>query len=105
MNKILFVKDYTNSSIAVSAFDGEKLFNSIKECFNRGETVVVDFKEINLTITAFLNSSIGKLYSEFSSTMVKEKLKIQNMAPDEAELLKLVIERAKDRFGISVIDD
>ncbi|MBN8697688.1 MAG: STAS-like domain-containing protein [Bacteroidetes bacterium] len=98
MIKIL-IKDFTNSSLAVSANDGEKIFLEISKAFEKGEKVLLDFEDIDLTITAFLNPCIGKLYAKYPSEKIKELLDIINLSKEEVPLLKLVIESAKERFN------
>lgn len=93
------VKDITNSHRAISAIDGETIFKLIVDSFEKKEAVIIDFEGIQLTITAFLNSSIGKLYSKYSSEEIRALLDIKNLPADELPLLKLVIDRAKERFG------
>ncbi len=93
------IKDITNSHRAISAVDGDLVFNQVVASFENKEPVTLDFEGIDLTITAFLNSSIGKLYSKFSTETIRELLDIKNLSQDELPLLKLVIERAKERFG------
>lgn len=93
------IKDITNSHLAVSSIDGEKVFNIIDLSFKANKIIELDFEGIELTITAFLNSSIGKLYSIYEVEKIRELLKIINLKQDEIELLKLVIEKAKERFG------
>lgn len=95
----LLIKDFTKSSRAISAIDGEKVFQQIDTCFKKGEPVLLDFKGIELTITAFLNSCIGKLYGNYSQEKIKELLNIENLNEDEKLLLKLVIDKAKERFS------
>jgi len=94
----LFVKDFTESQRAISAADGEKIFQKLDEAFTKSEKVALDFSEIKLTITAFLNASIGKLYSKYSTEQIRSLLHIRNLAKDELPLLKMVIDRAKLRF-------
>jgi hypothetical protein len=93
------IKDITNSHLAVSSIDGDKVFNIIDSNFRANKAIKLDFEGIELTITAFLNSSIGKLYSIYEVDKIREFLKIVNLKQDEIELLKLVIEKAKERFG------
>lgn len=95
----LLIKDYTQSNRAISAHDGEKVYNEILAHFSKKEPVILDFSGIELTITAFLNSCIGKLYGTFSSDEIKKMLDIQNLQNDEKRLLKLVIDKAKVRFS------
>ena len=98
MQKIL-IKDITQSHRAISALDGEKIYNKLLSHFENSEKVVLDFEGIELTITAFLNSSIGKLYAKYDYQFLKEMLDIKNMNSEELLLLKLVIEKAKERFS------
>ena len=95
----LLIKDFTKSSRAISAVDGEKIYQQIDTYFKKGEPVLLDFKGIELTITAFLNSCIGKLYGSYAQEKIKDLLNIENLHEDEKLLLKLVIEKAKERFG------
>jgi hypothetical protein len=98
MTKLL-IKEFTKSNRAISALDGEKVFQQITANFQINEPVILDFEGIELTITAFLNSSIGKLYGVYTSEQIKQLLDIVNLNNDEKRLLKLVIEKAKERFG------
>lgn len=100
MNKIT-IKEITGNLLAVSALDGEKVYTKISESFMKNEIVELDFVDIDLTITAFLNPSIGKLYSIYPTEKIRELLKITNLKQDEIQLLKIVIEKAKERFGKS----
>ena len=99
------ISQITNSKRAISAADGEVVFNQIITAFDKQERVVLDFAGIELTITAFLNSSIGKLYSLYSSEDIRELLDIVNLPNDEVSLLKIVIDRAKQRFSKEYPED
>lgn len=98
MSASIKIKEITGNNLAVSALDGEKVFKQIIDRFNSNQVVELDFSDIDLTITAFLNSSIGKLYSIYPQSKIRELLKITNLKQDEIHLLKIVIDRAKLRF-------
>lgn len=93
------IKNITESTLAVSAADGELVFNNVVEAFDKGEKVVLDFEGIDLTITAFMNASIGKLYGKYPTESIRELLDIVNLQNEEKQLLRIVIERAKMRFN------
>ena len=95
----ILVKDITKSHRAISASDGEKIYELMIAAFQKDDNVVLDFDKIELTITAFLNSSIGKLYASYNSEFLRKRLDIKNMKQEEVALLRLVIEKAKQRFG------
>lgn len=94
----LKISDFTKSHRAVSAKDGNLVYESIISNFEVKTPVILDFSGIELIITAFLNNCIGRLYFSYSSEQIKELLRIENLDPSEVSLLKLVIDRAKDRF-------
>lgn len=99
MNSILNIKSFTDSHLAVSAKQGSKIYEELYTSIKNEKNIVLDFEGIELIITAFLNASIGKLYSEFTSEEIRKYLTIENLDPTETELLKLVLEHAKDRFN------
>lgn len=94
----LKISDFTKSHRAVSAKDGDQVYESIVANFDARMPIILDFSGIELIITAFLNNSIGRLYFKYSSEQIKELLRIENLDPTEVGLLKLVIDRAKDRY-------
>lgn len=95
----ILVSNLVDSHLAISAFDGNKVFEVIKKNIENKTKTDLDFNGIELTITAFLNSSIGKLYSIYSSEEIKQYLHISNLKKEEVGLLALVITRAKARFN------
>lgn len=97
MHRIV-IKDITKSNRAISANDGDKVYESIIAHIEQGEKVILDFQGISLTITAFLNSAVGRLYSTYKNEKVKEMLSIENLQQQELPLLKLVVDKAKERF-------
>ncbi len=65
MNKLI-VKDIINSPLVVSTEKGEMVFQAIDNHLRKNESVIIDFKGIDLMITAFLNAAIVVLRYEFS---------------------------------------
>lgn len=97
--KIIKIKDITKNNLAVSAADGELVFDRIVPSFESGEKVVLDFEGIELTITAFMNAAIGKLYGKYPTETIRGLLDIVNLQNEEKKLLQIVIEHAKMRFN------
>ena len=93
------IKDITGNNLAVSAADGERVFGKVVGAIDNAEKVVLDFDGIDLTITAFMNASIGKLYGKYDTKLIRELLDIVNLKNEEKQLLRIVIERAKMRFN------
>ena len=52
------VKDIINSNQATIRSEGLKVYEEIKNNIKKG-TVIVDFSDIKMVVSSFLNSSIG----------------------------------------------
>lgn len=97
--KILKIKDIINRETAVSSDDGDIVYESIVECINSQTIAELDFSEITILTTAFLNSAIGQLYNNFSSEQLNSIISLKNVANEDKILFKKVIERAKEYFN------
>lgn len=93
--KVIKVKELINRDSAVSSDDGENVYTCILEAIKEEYIVELDFSEITIMTTAFLNSAIGQLYSKFSSDELNTFLKLKNVAEEDTILFKKVIDRAK----------
>lgn len=87
-----------SSHAAVATDDGNKLYERINKIFQSKNKVVLDFNNIELITSTFLNSSIGRLYGNYNNSFIKEHLSIINLNDDDLLLLKKVVERAKEYF-------
>ncbi|MDQ1160113.1 hypothetical protein QE422_000481 [Chryseobacterium sp. SORGH_AS 447] len=92
------VKDIIDSELAVSADDGNKVFENINTAFQNNLIVELDFKGITIMITAFLNSAIGRLYENYKGDFLNNNLKLTNVAPEDRILFRKVVQRAKEYF-------
>lgn len=86
------------SPFAVSTDEGEIIFKLINESFNQNQDVCIDFSNIQLIISTFLNAAIGQLYGSFPTEYIQQHLSIVNMPQDDLGTLKLVTDRAKEYF-------
>lgn len=93
------IKNIIDSTLAVSADDGEKVYLQIEENISKKRKVSVDFSGIEIMTTAFLNAAIGQLYSKFSGDDLNSYLKITSIEESDTNLLKKVIQRAKEYFA------
>lgn len=87
------------SSASVSSEDGEVLYGRIlKGLEEKDVQVILDFNNIELITSTFLNAAIGQLYNKYDSPFLRARLKVKNMAGEDLELLKKVVVRAKEYF-------
>lgn len=99
MNNIrVNIFELISSHAAVSTDDGDKLYERINKILQSKNKAVLDFNNIELITSTFLNSSIGKLYGYYESSFIKDHLSIENLSDDDILLLKKVIDRAKEYF-------
>ncbi len=96
----LIVKNIIDSDIAVATDAGDKVFNEIVHHLSKQHAVILDFNEITILTTAFLNAAIGQLYSNdsFSSEFLNDNLKVINVQSEDKPLFSMVIRRAKEYF-------
>ena len=84
------VTDYSSANMAVSPDKAEVLFRTIAENLKQGNKVKVNFTEVKLVITAFLNIAIGKLFGDDS--IKKDSLDKDLILFTEDERVKGLIE-------------
>jgi hypothetical protein len=95
----LKIKELIQGDTAVSSDDGEIVYNAIVNCIEKKCIVELDFSDITILTTAFLNSAIGQLYNTYKSDQLNTSLKLKNVAEEDRILFKKVIERAKEYFA------
>jgi hypothetical protein len=83
---------------AVSVDDGEKVFKLIKKAIDENLKIILDFNNIKLLSTLFLNAAVGQLYGNYDEIKVKEFLSLNNLSQLHLETLKRVVDRAKEYF-------
>ena len=94
----LNISQVIDAKTAIAPSKGNSVHDMIKTALEKHETVFLNFEGMELMTTAFLNSAIGQLYSEFKPEILKEYLKIIYISPSDAILLKKVTDTAKLYF-------
>ena len=89
----LMIKDIIGSDIASNNEQGDLIYNKIVSGVdNHEKQIFLDFSDLKLITTAFLNNAIGKLYKRYNRQELKGLLKIKNIKDkNDLELLRLVI--------------
>lgn len=80
--------------LAVFPDAGEILYRCIIKGL-KNNIIILDFKDIKLITPTFLNSAIGQLYYDHSSSFLRGHLKLEHMLVEDMYLLKKVISNAK----------
>ena len=80
--KELRVIDIIGSPSAITSKKGEMLYNALKEYIQTQTPVSVSFEGIENCASAFINSSIGKLYMDFGEKSVSGIVNISDVESD-----------------------
>src|SRR2546427_5426897 len=92
------VFEVVGSKLCVASSDGQKVHDQIAAALNAGKQVQLSFANVESLTSAFLNAAIGQLYAEFSEQKIRASLSVSDMTPDDVDLLKRVVEAAKQYF-------
>ncbi|MBE9102332.1 STAS-like domain-containing protein [Vacuolonema iberomarrocanum] len=84
---------------ATDADSGQRLYDLIHPQLRDGNTVGLDFSEVNVFASAFFNFAIGQLLKDISSDQLNKQLKITHLSPNGLTILKRVIDNAKDYYS------
>lgn len=100
MQKELKISIYevVGSPLCVASDDGQKVHDRLAAVLGAGHRAVLSFHNVSTMTSAFLNASIGQLYGKFSEERIRSQLKVERIAPEDAVLLKRVVETAKIYF-------
>lgn len=100
INKILIrVFEVVGSPFCVASEDGQVVHDQIAAALSEGKQVQLSFLNVESLTSAFLNSAVGQLYSNFSEDAIRAALSVTDIPPDDAALLKRVVDTAKQYFS------
>lgn len=99
MNEIdIRIHEKVGSSAAVSSEIGRDIYDIIDNALEKDYLINLDFNDISLLTSAFLNAAIGRLYNKYSSESLQSKLRLTNISQVDLQLLKRVTDTAKQYF-------
>lgn len=100
-DKIVKINIYeiVGGDAAISSDDGQIIYERINKAFKEKYNVVLDFQNVDLVISTFLNACIGQLYGFYQSEFIRSHLKVDNLSDDDLQILSKVVERAKQYFA------
>jgi len=79
--------------------EAQPIYNMEVEAFQNSQKVILDFSDVELLTTAFLNVLIGNLYKDYSSEQLKSMLELSNYDLNTARRIKSVTENAKSFYN------
>lgn len=95
MSKIK-VSEHITMKQAVTPDEGAKIYDMIMSSISSGDTPVeLDFSDIDVMTTAFLNVAIGTLYKDFTSEELTQLVNLESLSADQVIRVKQVTNNAK----------
>lgn len=91
----LSIYNIIGNSFGVEADDGEIVHKAIIHAFNEQRNVQLDFQNIEMITSAFLNTAVGQLYRDHDTDFIRKHLSVINMLPEDMALLKRAVDTAK----------
>lgn len=92
------VYDVAGSSICVASGDGDKVYSRLCGALNREVPVSVSFRNVSALTPAFLNAAFGQLFGQFSEGKIQRLITVEDLASDDRDLLKRVMDTAKEYY-------
>lgn len=86
------------SNMCVASSDGQKVYKRLVAALDKNLHVSLSFRNVSVLTSAFLNTAIGQLYGKFDENTIRRLLKVEDIEPDDAVLVKRVVSTAKLYF-------
>ena len=99
MSKTIDVAEKIEKPSALTHDQGDIIYTTITAAFEKGETITLDFGNVESMITPFLNNAIGQLYGKYTSEFIKDHLRFENFPTSKIPKLNLVISNAKNFYA------
>lgn len=94
------VKETIQRAQATVRAEGVKVYEAIEKQLDNKNKVEVDFSNITMVVSSFLNAAIGKLYGKYSNEEITKYVKVVGLSHDDIELLEeIVIPNAKSFYA------
>lgn len=79
--------------------DGQKVYDAIHQQLKNKQSVVLDFTDVRILASPFLNAAIGQLLRDVSPEDLTLYLKFVNLPVVTRPILKRVIDNAKEYYS------
>lgn len=80
---------------AITAEDGELVFEPVHGALVTGDDVELDFEGIAVFASPFFNAAIGRLIEDIPQETLRDRLHLRNLSSDGHDVVRRVIENAK----------
>ena len=95
--EVISVYQIVGRNFCAHSGQAEKLYQEITKFLEADTPMVLNFKDIHCTPT-FLNHAIGQLYGKHNWRKIRALMLVDDIEPEQLQLLKRVIDNAKIYF-------
>ena len=81
--------------------DGEKVLRLIRPELVKGFSVELDFKNVKLVLTPFLNTCFGKLLEQFGGELIMTHVSMRNISDELLQRINNFVDRKEAEFAQS----
>lgn len=96
--KTIRIADVTGP-VAMATSDGDRVGELVSKTISDGESVSLDFSDVEIVTTSFLNHAIGALLGQFAESELTSRVAFRHLDLDGQERLRRVVENARRYFG------
>lgn len=92
----IIVTEVIGDTLCIACEDGQKVYEQIAAAFKEGKCVTIDFKNVEETVPACMDTMIGQLYEHFPEEQIEASLSIVNANSDAADDIRNAIYWTKE---------
>jgi len=96
--EVVKIKDIVGEN-AVTQEDGQKIYDRIIPALGSDQSVELDFEGVKIFASPFFNAAVGQLIREIKVDDLNRLLRVKELSPLGQEVLRRVIENAKQYFS------
>lgn len=85
--------------LCITSEDGEKVHSQIVHALQNGTDVEVDFSNVSVFASPFLNAAIGSLLRDYASEDLNRRTSFLGLTAENYALLRRVIANAREYFS------
>lgn len=93
------VCDTINSLLCVDYDDAEKIYTLLDQALSSGTPVELSFLSVELIVSSFLNTAIGKLCLKYPSQKIRSEIVFSDVSDTDRMLIDRVIENAEKFYA------
>lgn len=72
---------------------GDVLYSVLNDNLDKQDRIILDFKDVNLVPSMFLNTSLGKIIGERGAGIIRQKIAFSNISASQIAHIREYVQR------------